>query len=379
MNLFLLQNSWLKLKVFPVKKPRTVLLVLSFILSGHISAFSHEMVPSLGGVPVKIDTAHKAADTSKIQLLTDSIISITNLSSQKEKDSARINEIIAVRLSTSKPVGTFNTLYINGIKVKGLKPWDVNENYKTVSFKLDKNVQDLVVQFLQSQAIDKAVIPVFISVGDSSKYVINGTASVELQVNQKISRAWVVVIAILIIVILVTALTQNVLKDDNNLYYSLSRTQLLYWTILFAVAYLYICAYTGTMPDIPGSLLAIMGITASTMAATKVIENSHKAVVPIDPSAKSEGFFLDILSDGSSINIQRFQNVIFNLLFGIIFIQKTWSTALMPDFDNNVLLLLGISAGTYAGLKVTEATKEQNKPAPQVNSDDQSTDIEKVK
>ena len=375
MNLILHQKSLLKIAGFPVKKIDLVFLVLSFILVGQASAFSRAIVQSSHKMPLKIDTTQKAAaDTSKNQLLPDSIISITNLSSQKEKDSARINEIIAVKLSTSKPVAAFNTLYINGIKVKGLKPWNSSENYKTVSFKLDKNVQNLVLQFLQSQAIDKAIIPVYISVGDSSSYVVSGTRSIELQVNQKISKAWVIVIAILLLIILVVALTENVLKDDNNLYYSLSRTQLLYWTILFAAAYLFICATTGTMPDIPGSLLAIMGITAGTMATAKVIENSHKAIVPIDPKAKSEGFFLDILSDGSSINIQRFQNVIFNLLFGIIFIQKTWSTALMPDFDSNVLLLLGISAGTYAGLKVTEATKEQNKPAPQVNSDDQPTD-----
>jgi hypothetical protein len=44
----------------------------------------------------------------------------------------------------------------------------------------------------------------------------------------------------------------------------------------------------------------------------------------------------------------------------------------MPDFDSNVLLLLGISSGTYAALKITEPTKEQKEEPKQVG-----TDIEK--
>src|SRR5207247_563920 len=101
----------------------------------------------------------------------------------------------------------------------------------------------------------------------------------------------------------------------------------------------------------------------------KLIENKTKEVVKLDPNARSEGFLIDILSDGSSINIHRFQNVVFNLVFGLIFIQKTISTHLLPSFDDNVLLLLGISSGAYAGLKITETTKEQNRPLPTVGTD----------
>jgi hypothetical protein len=95
------------------------------------------------------------------------------------------------------------------------------------------------------------------------------------------------------------------------------------------------------------------------MATGKVIENDQKTKTEIDPKARSDGFFHDILSDRSSINIQRLQNVLFNILFGLIFIQKTVSSNLLPDFDNNILLMMGISAGTYAGLKATEPTKDQ--------------------
>jgi hypothetical protein len=364
MTLICVLTAILLLISFIAKRPLPKFLLIGFILFESSLTFGQGVTP-----PFNNKTA--IADTSKKLALPDSIISITDLSTQK--DSAKINEILAFKVKTAKPMSYFSNLYVDGIKVKGLKPWGINNDDKIVFFKLDHKVQNLVEQFLESKAIDKADIPVYLSVGDSAKSIINGIRSMPLEVKQRINVTWVWVMTIILIIILAVALKNNILKDDNNLYYSLARTQMLYWTILFGIAYLYICKQTGTLPDIPGSILAIMGISAATTAASKVIENKHKDATPIDPTAKSEGFFMDILSDGSSINIQRFQNVAFNFLFGVIFVQKALSTNLMPDFDNNVLLLLGISSGTYATLKITEATKEQNKPAPQVNSDEVPT------
>ncbi|WP_431200077.1 hypothetical protein ACQ86K_07170 [Mucilaginibacter sp. P19] len=226
-------------------------------------------------------------------------------------------------------------------------------------FKIDESVQNLAVQFLASKSIDKARIPVYFSVGYSGGYITKGLIKTQLEVKQKINRVWVWIMAAIMAGFLAMGLKNNILKDDSNLYYSLSRTQLLYWTVIFSVTYLYICNETGALPDIPGSLLAILGISAATMATGKVIENDQKTKTEIDPKAHSEGFFHDILSDRTSINIQRLQNVLFNILFGLIFIQKTVSSNLLPDFDNNILLMMGISAGTYAGLKATEPTKDQ--------------------
>jgi hypothetical protein len=148
--------------------------------------------------------------------------------------------------------------------------------------------------------------------------------------------------------------------------------------MVIVFCYLILSSHTGVIPDIPGSVLTILGISLGTTALGKVIDNDNKDKVPIDLKAKSEGLLYDILSDGTSINIQRFQNVVFNLVFGVIFIQMTFATWKLPVFDNNMLLLLGISSGAYAGLKTTEATKDQNKPLPPVVNDP-ANDPEKKK
>lgn len=299
----------------------------------------------------------KTDSVAKTTLLPDSIISVTNLSGRK--DSARLNEIVAIRIKTKLPIDSFKTLYLDDIKVGESAFWSSNDYEKIIYFKIDESVQNLAVQFLASKSLDKARIPVYFSVGDSHGYITKGLIKTQLEVKQKISRVWVWIMAVVMAGFLAMGFKNNILKDDSNLYYSLSRTQLLYWTVIFSGTYLYICNETGALPDIPGSLLAILGISAATMATGKVIENDQKTKTEIDPKAHSEGFFHDILSDRSSVNIQRLQNVLFNILFGLIFIQKTVSSNLLPDFDNNILLMMGISAGTYAGLKATEPTKDQ--------------------
>jgi hypothetical protein len=341
----LLQNPWLRKQVFK-------LLTGVFILSFPAFVFAQPANPD----SVK-NIAGKKDSVAKTTLLPDSILTIYNLSGRK--DSAKFNEIIAIKIKTSLPIDSFKTLYVDGIKVGTTAFWDSNNFEKIAYFRVDTSVQNLAVDFLASKAIDKARIPVYFSVGNSKGYITRGVVKTQLEVKQKISRVWVWIMAIVMAAFMAMGFKNNILKDDSNLYYSLSRTQLLYWTVIFCVTYLYICNETGALPDIPGSLLAILGISAATMATGKVIENDQKTKTEIDPKAHSEGFFHDILSDRSSINIQRLQNVLFNILFGLIFIQKTVSSNLLPDFDNNILLMMGISAGTYAGLKATEPTKDQ--------------------
>lgn len=302
-----------------------------------------------------------------IPVPADSIISIKNMRSKQ--DSARIDEVIAVRVGTSRPLREFNVMYIDGVRVDGFTASRVNEYEKTVYFKLNQKIQNVLEQYLQSNAVNTEIVPVYVALGNKIRPLVSTKQPFYIEVRQDIHWTWVVLIIVVIAGVAVTALFKNVLKDDNNLYYSLSRSQMFYWTILIVVAYVHICLTTGVLPAIPDSVLAILGISIGTTAAAKIIENRNKEGVTIDHNAKSEGWFVDILSDGSSVNIQRLQNVIFNLLFGIIFIQRTLGTHLMPDFDNTVLLLMGISSGAYAGLKITEATKEQSKTPPQVGTD----------
>ncbi|MBL4677575.1 MAG: hypothetical protein JKY70_15440 [Mucilaginibacter sp.] len=320
----------------------------------------------------------------------DSIIEIKNLRTQK--DSAKINEVVAIKIATQRNINIYTKLLINGIPVENLKPLKAVDGDKTVFFKLDKKVQSQLVSYLESTPFESTIMPVYFSVGADVKInlAIKDTAFVKslqpngsntvvkdvtvqvpvsivakaidpvyVEVKQKVTLVWIYIAAIAVAVITVWGLYRNMLKDNANLYYSLANTQLFFWTILFVIAYLRICFKTDTLPDIPLSVLGILGISVTTTAVSKLIDKNPSKAPVIDVNAKSEGLITDILSDGASINIQRFQNVAFNLFFGVLFLQKAFSNNLIPDFDQNVLLLLGVSAGAYAGLKNTEPAKEQ--------------------
>jgi hypothetical protein len=356
-----------------------------------LSIFAQNVNPK-----VKQQALLKKAEWSKlaaIKLATgvqDSVVRIKNLRTQL--DSAKINEVIAIKVFTQRDIRLFNTLYINGFPIENLKPLKASDSEKIIYFKLDKPVQSQLLSFLERTPFETTVVPVYFGVGANvkvnltvkdttvikdpltaaAKIVIKDTTvqvergiiaksndPIYVEVKQKIKIGWVYAAALAVGMIIVLGLFHDMLKDNSNLYYSLANTQLFFWTVLFVIAYLSICFKTDTLPDIPLSVLAILGISVSTTAVSKLIDKNPAKAPIIDKNATSQGLFVDILSDGVSINVQRVQNVAFNAFFGVLFLQKAFSTNLLPDFDNNVLLLLGISAGAYAGLKNTEPAKEQ--------------------
>ena len=156
-------------------------------------------------------------------------------------------------------------------------------------------------------------------------------------------------------------------------------------------AYVVIWLVTGDLNSITQSLLGLMGISAATALGGAVIDNQKRdaataelaklsrtpspsvsppggdATIPVpsrsdtvrqleerlDPGV-SQGFLRDILGDRNGVSLDRFLIVAWNLALGTIFIATVYTTLAMPDFSASLLGLMGISAGTYLGLKVPE-------------------------
>jgi hypothetical protein len=71
---------------------------------------------------------------------------------------------------------------------------------------------------------------------------------------------------------------------------------------------------------------------------------------------QSEDFFTDILSDANGVSFHRFQMAAFTLILGFVFIRGVYDNLAMPEFNQTLMGFLGLSAGTYLGLKIPEAT-----------------------
>ncbi len=187
------------------------------------------------------------------------------------------------------------------------------------------------------------------------------------------------VITSLVIVacIVLMGLKTNMLKDDSTAKikpFSFARVQLAWWTTIIMCSFVYIImSKTGWTEAFAGdpamicnivsqSALVLLGIGASTTAAGRIIDNSQSASSR-HQNDESEGLMLDILSDANGVSIHRFQSVVFNIIFGIMFIVKVYNNVhssnvciSMPDFNSMDLGLLGLSSAAYAALKIGENT-----------------------
>lgn len=65
-------------------------------------------------------------------------------------------------------------------------------------------------------------------------------------------------------------------------------------------------------------------------------------------------FWLDILSDENGVSFHRLQIVAWTIVLKVIFIYRVHTKHEMPDFDAQLLGLMGISSGTYIGFKFPE-------------------------
>ena len=68
----------------------------------------------------------------------------------------------------------------------------------------------------------------------------------------------------------------------------------------------------------------------------------------------SRRFLDDILSDENGVSFHRFQIAVWTLVLVVIFGFVVYSTLGMPNFDEKLLALMGISSGTYLGFKFPE-------------------------
>lgn len=85
-------------------------------------------------------------------------------------------------------------------------------------------------------------------------------------------------------------------------------------------------------------------------------ENEQKTSLYRKLTKRSENFITDILSDANGVNFHRFQIAVWTLVLSTIFIKEVYENLAMPVFDTALMGLLGLSAGTYLGLKIPEPT-----------------------
>lgn len=143
--------------------------------------------------------------------------------------------------------------------------------------------------------------------------------------------------------------------------YSLSRLQLLVWTVVISCSYIYVVFCLNNDPsvviEINKTALFLLGISLVTKGAASTIDNAQSEGKR-NQDEPSTGFFTDILSDDEGVSIHRMQNFIWSVIAITVYICILFgdhtSPAELPTLDNTLLILTGLSSAGYLGMKLGE-------------------------
>lgn len=131
--------------------------------------------------------------------------------------------------------------------------------------------------------------------------------------------------------------------------FSLSKTQMAWWFSIVFASFIFLWLVTGEVPTISPQALALLGISsATTMASTGI------GAGRLSGGGTAGELFLDLLSDNHGVAIHRFQMVVMTAALGLIFLFDVVTKLTMPEFDASLLTLMGLSAATFVGLKISE-------------------------
>ena len=209
-----------------------------------------------------------------------------------------------------------------------------------------------------------------------------------------------------------------ILKDQlipqippNQQTFSLARTQMAFWFLIILLSFLDLFITKASFIGVVTSqALTLMGISALTAGGSAIVENvrdtpedalndglkalglcNYQNVVALErdisslkdkansiglaPSEQAtlndknlllqtyknrinpfltQGWFKDLVTEVDGTALHRLQAFVWTVILGIIFIYEVYETHAMPDFDNNLLALMGVSNAGYVGFKYNE-------------------------
>lgn len=251
-------------------------------------------------------------------------------------------------------------LFLDGLELKGSVGALVDRKKNLVEFDVARTSTDAEVW---SKIIGQfelgwwgAHVPVHVGVGTDKEGEFDNATPAPLELM--VVDLWAFILGALtfltaILALFFAAQTSAILRDGTaGTTYSLARVQMAFWLYLITAAFIFIWLVTG---DYNGVLttqsLTLIGISASTAAMAISVDKGNTSA---PPPAESQGFWNDILNENGSVALHRLQMVVWTAILGVVFFFAIYRSFRLPEFDSNLLILMGISGVTYAGFKIQE-------------------------
>ena len=134
--------------------------------------------------------------------------------------------------------------------------------------------------------------------------------------------------------------------------YELGRFLTLFWCAIIATSYFSVWLITGDS-DFPATAVALTGFGGIVALAEYVTRSGPDEA--FDDSTKSipgsVNFFADVLSNSYGYSFHRFQLLIWNILFGCMFVSLVWENLALPEFSQPLVALIGVSTSIHLGFE----------------------------
>jgi len=315
-------------------------------------------------------------------------------------DVAGLDQLVEKGRAAKKPL----QLYLNGMPLGDVSPVYLNANGKPsrVRFALVRtdNAKLTWSALLGRPRAQRRIVEVSVGLtgcADGCADITDGFKIPLVVIRPVLMSGYLALLAGGLWAVIRLARTTPILRNHGpGSPWSLDRLQMAWWTLLVVSAFVFIWMISGDYGSLSNSVLALIGISAGTgligavmddgkqakMQQRKALEdekaelqagNAQPAAAAAAPAGapqrtaeieaqlatlpqlkKTKSLWTDILSDENGVSIHRLQVVIWTLVLTLIFLVSVYLRLDMPDFDNQLLALMGISNGTYLGFKLPE-------------------------
>ena len=178
----------------------------------------------------------------------------------------------------------------------------------------------------------------------------SNSRSFEQLTSWAIVTAWPVFLAI---AIYIAFLTRLLLADGScvlrsrTTQWSLSKIQMALWTFLFGLSYLVLAIARREFLAISDGMFWLMGISSATAVGAAV--SAAKAPPPATPSTLLADF--NPGTGNYELSLHRCQVATWTVIVASMYVWQVYTTMALPDIPGNLLILMGISGGTYLGFR----------------------------
>jgi hypothetical protein len=260
-------------------------------------------------------------------------------------------------------------LFLDGMPLKGLQPESCDTISGHVRYRLERAPQDDAAWHDLLGSPRDFTRAVSVSIGSTSSFsALSTVTNFRLEVIPAGPfHVYVVLLLVALFGFVFLCRHTPVIRGgsiDQTLAerpYSLSLFQMAFWFFLVIASYVFIWLICDELNTITDSVLGLIGIGAATAVGARLIND--RSAGSADAPVTGHGFVNDVISDKTGVSIHRLQMFAWTLVLGVIFIASVYNDLSMPEFSATLLGLMGISSGTYLGVKTTAGKNDDGPPA----------------